>query len=523
MSATFWMEHPRRGTEYMWKVFNEYIETIPLEDIHEATTPWLSENNRVVYTMNPSGEDKENIDPVELSGINYRVNMSSPEAVEEQRVAGSLLNEVPSSGSIVERKTLPGDMAEEWTLSNGVKVILKQTDFKENEVLFSAMSPGGISLAEDGDYLSASFASQIILRSGAGEFSKQELDRILAGSTASLQPSISEMTAGIRGKSSREDLETLFQLNYLYFTAPRLDLPVWNSYSRRMADSLRNRDSNPMTKYSDLLISLLYQDHLRSRPVTSESLKEIDPETALEFYRARYAQASNFTFFITGSYREDEIVPLVETYLASLPDIGASEEWVDRGMRYPGGEIRENLYSGQDPLSYVTMIYPGEWEWSDLETQVIQGVADSLQMVITEEIREKAAGSYSPSVSVSPARVPYEDYYFMISFSCAPDRTGELTALVRSVIEDLKAEESEQRFVDDVIKARTVLLEDQLRKNSYWLARLERTYFLDIPRDEIAPVNKLEGYYTTEVLRNRMNRYFSEENNLEVILYPETE
>ncbi len=512
---------PAPGTAYKWDVFNEFIETISLEDVHAAVLPWLSEENRVVYTMSPSGEDRDEINPVKLSEINYRVNMSTPEALDEKRVTSSLLSDIPESGSIVERKTLPGGIAEEWTLSNGVKVILKKTDFKENEILISAMSPGGISLAEDEDYISASYASQIVIRSGAGDFPKLELDRILAGSTASLQPAISEMTAGVRGKSSREDMETLFQLNYLYFTAPRLDRGVWNSYSRRMADSLKNRDSSPMTQYSDLLIKLLYQDHLRSRPVTADSLKEINPDRALEFYRERYAQASNFTFFITGSYREEDIVPLIETYLASLPNNGENEEWIDREMRYPEGLIRENLVSGKDPLSYVTIIYPGEWEWSDLETQIIQGVADSLQMVITEEIRENAAGTYSPSVSVRPARVPYEDYYFMISFSCAPDRTEELTALVHSVIDELKSQETEQRFIDDVIKARTVLMEDQLRKNSYWLSRLERTYFLDIPRDEIQPVNKLEGNYTADVFLDRMNRYFSDDTNMEVILYPE--
>ncbi|MDC7233007.1 MAG: insulinase family protein [Spirochaetales bacterium] len=511
---------PAPGVEYLWDVFNEYIETISLEDLHSKAKLWLRESDRVIYTMAPGGDGQKEIDPVRLSGINYKISQTLTEAPEERVVNNNLLEEEPAAGSIVEKRVLAEAEAEEWILSNGVKVVLKKTDFKENEVLFSSMSPGGISLAEDENYLSASFASEVIQRSGIGRFSRLDLERALAGSTASLKPVISEMSSGTRGNSTREDLETLFQLNYLYFTAPRLDRDSWNSYRTRMENNLKNRDSSPMTRYSDLLIKLLYQDNLRSRPLTAEALGEIDEDWALDFYRQRYADASGFTFFITGSYEEEQITPLVEKYIASLPAFGGGESWVDRGLRYPEGIIRESLSSGQDPVSYVTMIYPGEWEWSNRETQLIQAVADSLQMVITEEVREKAAGTYSPSVSVTPAKVPFEDYYFMISFSCDPGRTEELTQLVRSVINELKTGEVEERFINDVIKARTVLLEDQLRKNSYWLSRMERSYFLELPREDIPPRNELEGYYSTELFQDRMNRYFSDEDNLEVILYP---
>jgi zinc protease len=425
---------PAPGMDYIWSAFNDYIETISLEDISEIARQWLSEENRVIYTMTPDRKDLEAVDPIKLSGINYRVSQSKTEALKNRNPSSSLLEDIPEAGSITSRRILEEAQAQEWILSNGVRVVLKKTDFKENEILFSAMSPGGISLAENENYLTASFASQVILQSGVGPFSKQNLERVLAGSTASLQPVISEMSSGVRGSSTREDLETLFQLNYLYFSSPRLDKPIWNSYKTRLGNSLKNRDSNPMTQYSDLLISLLYQDHPRSQPLREEMLSQINPDLAFDFYKARFAQADNFTFFITGSFDEEQLIPLIETYLASLPNRGAAESWQDRNLRYPRGQIRESLSIGQDPVSYVTMIYPGEWEWSNLETQLIQAVSDSLQMMITEEIRENAAGTYSPSVSVTPAKVPYEDYYFMISFSCDPERTEELIRLVKETL-----------------------------------------------------------------------------------------
>jgi zinc protease len=513
-------QSPAPGIEYLWSVFNESIETIKLEDIREKSRQWLSEENRVIYTMSPQRDDLEAIDPIVLSGIKFKVNQTETEVLEDKVTESSLMEQVPEAGSIIGRRELTEAKAEELTLSNGVRVVLKKTDFKENEILFSAMSPGGISLAEDEDYLSASFASQIVKLGGVGAFSKQDLDRVLAGSTASLQPVISEMSSGVRGSSTREDLETLFQLNYLYFSAPRLDKPIWDSYRTRLGNNLKNRDSNPMTQYSDLLISLLYQDHPRSQPLKEEMLPEIDPAMAFDFYRDRFSQAENFTFFITGSFDEEQLIPLIETYLASLPNAGSPETWQDRNLRYPQGQIRESLNSGQDPVSYVTMIYPGEWEWSNLETQLIQAVSDSLQMMITEEIRENAAGSYSPSVSVTPAKVPYEDYYFMISFSCDPERTEDLISQVKQTLNSIKDGKIEDRFVQDVIKARTVLLEEEQRKNNFWLSRLERNYFLDLDDNDIVAVNELEGNYTKEVFQDRISRYFSDEDNLEVILYP---
>ena len=471
--------------------------------------------------MTPANEEYDPINPIRLSGLNYRIGETLTEAPAEEKQLEALMSELPADGEITSRRRLEEADAEEWILSNGAKVVLKRTEFKENEVLFSAMAPGGLSLAEDEDYISASFASETVKQGGAGPFSKLELDRVLAGSTVTLAPYINELASGVRGDSSREDLETLLQLNYLYFTAPRLDKPVWNSYVRRYASQLENRDSNPMTRYSDMLTATLFQDHLRSRPVTSEILTQADADKAFSFYKERFSGADGYTFFITGSYDEELTEALVKRYLASLPSTGKKENWMDRGMRYAAGQIRKTLEGGQEPLSYVSLVYPGTWTWSPLETQVIQGVADALQMVVTEEVREKAAGTYSPSVSINAARIPFEDYFYMISFSCDPERTQELIDLVDGIIQDIKDNGTEERVIRDVIKARGVYLDEQQERNSFWRARLERRYLLNLSDDQVIARNDLDGYFTVEMFQDRISRYFSSEDRLELILYPE--
>lgn len=512
---------PAPGMDYLWEVFNDYIETIGLDEIQGKAKLWLGDADRVVYTMGPENEKNDPIDPIRLSGINYRIGETPTEAPVEEKQVTSLMSELPREGEIVSRRRLEEADAEEWTLSNGAKVVLKRTEFKENEVLFSAMAPGGLSLAEDEEYISASFASESVKQGGVGSFSKLDLDRVLAGSTVSLEPYINELTAGMRGDSTREDLETLLQLNYLYFTEPRQDGPVWNSFISRYASRLENRDSDPMTRYSDMLLETLYQDHLRSRPITSEILEQVDPDKAFSFYKERFSGAGDYTFFITGSYDEEETETLIRRYLASLPSEAEGESWKDRGRRYPSGRISRSLESGREPLSYVSLIYPGTWTWSSLETQVLQGVADALQMVVTEEIREKAAGTYSPSVSVNAAKIPYEDYFYMVSFSCDPERTGELIALVDEILQNIKDEGIEERIIRDTVKARGVYLEEQQERNGFWKARLERRYLLDLPDDQVIARNDLEGYFTVGMFQDRVRRYFNSENRLELILNPE--
>ena len=511
---------PAPGISYQYETFKKYIDRITTDEILELAGEWLTEENRVIYTMNPEKEGLNGINPVELSRIHFEISQMETTAPQEETIEENLMSELPSPGSIIKRDYIEGPDIYEWELSNGAKVVLKQTDFKENEILFSAVTEGGVSLAEDSDFITATHAAQAVIQSGAGGYDKREIEKILAGSTATVMPVINELTSGFRGSTGREDLTDLFQLCYLYFTDPGKDPDLWQSYITRLENNLANRDSNPMTQYSDLITYNLYQGHVRSRPLTAERLKEFDLDRAWDFYRSQFRSAEGFTFFFTGSIAPEELEPYLTAYLAALPSSGPKHSWVDREVRYPTGIIRDSLKSGIDPVSYVAMIYTGEWEWNDRETEVFQAVTDSLDMILNEELRERASGTYTPGVGSYPAKVPYQDYSFIISFSCDPERTAELTDLVKEILEDIKTNLPEKRFTDDVAKARKVYIEEQLQKNSYWLSRVERNYFLDMPREMIPPNDYLTGYYTPEVLQDRITRYFNPENYMEIILYP---
>ncbi len=512
---------PAPGIAYQWDIFNRYVPEITTDQIMEEASQWLTGENRVVYTMAPERRGLDPIDPIELSRINVLVSHKETAPPQDLQISENLLDQMPAPGEILEKDHFEGPDVYEWTLANGARVVLKQTDFKENEILFSALAPGGLSLVDDEDYISADFADDAVVQGGAGNHSKRDLEKILAGANISLEPDINDLTSGFNGSSTREDLEKMLQLTYLYFMEPRIDETLWLSYKTRVQNNLANRDSNPMNRYSDLITSVLYQDDFRHQPLTAETLDKVDLNEAFTFYRQVFNNASGYTFFFTGSISPEELEPYIEAYIASLPGGGTERSWIDRGARHPQGVIKESLKAGKEPLSYVTLIYTGLWEWSDRETEVFQALSDSLDIILNEKLREQAAGTYSPGVGAYPSKIPFEDYAFLISFSCDPERVDELVSLVRDILNDLKKNPPEKRITEDVAKSRWVYLEEQMQKNSFWLSRLKRNYLLEMPRESITPRDYLSGYYTPEIFQDRIIKYLKSENSMEILLFPE--
>ncbi len=509
---------PNPGPTYIWEAFQDYEGSITLEDINSVAQTWLVEESRVVYAMFP--EESRPADGA-LEAVAEGVKILTLEPLEDLPMDQSLMTDLPQEGKVVERIPLGVAGVEEWVLSNGARLYIKKTDFKEDEVLFSTLGPGGYSLVGEETYYSTRLASSLVEAGGVGGYSATELERLLAGSTAQLAPLFSDLSSATRGSSTWADLETLLQLNYLYFTDPNYAPENWSAYLERLAQSLEGRELNPYTQYSDLLVKILYQDHPRKKPLTAEMVRSVDLDEAYRFYQDRFRRSENFSFFLVGSLEEEELLPLVETYLASLPSGGGKEAWVDRGVLLKESRAEESITAGREPQSYVSMIYTGAWEWSPEETQIILAVADSLQMVMVDEIREKAAGAYSPAVYVDPSRIPQEQYYFVISFSCDPQRVEELQDLVKETIGKLQAGEFDDRIIADVIKAKALYLKERAEKNNYWLGRLERRFLLELPKEDILEENYLIDSYSREVFQERLKRYLREDSSIEVTLYPE--
>src|SRR5204863_6191800 len=274
----------------------------------------------------------------------------------------------------------------EWTLSNGATVILKPTKLKEDQVLFRAFAPGGTSLASDADIVAARVADGVVTAGGVAQFNGVVLDRMLSGKAVAVRPFIDDVDEGMDGGSTPQDLETMFQLLYLRFTQPRADPNAFAAMASQARGLLANQMASPEVVFRQTLDTALTQNHKRRQPQTPATVDQWNLDKSLAFYKARFADASNFTFVFVGSFTLDAIKPLVETYIASLPATHAHESWRDVGVTAPTGIVEKTIVKGVAPKSQVAILLTGPFEYDDAHRMALRTVTMMLESRLFDTI-----------------------------------------------------------------------------------------------------------------------------------------
>jgi zinc protease len=433
-----------------------------------------------------------------------------------------LLAKEPVAGKIVDEKKLNELGVTELTLSNGAKVVLKPTTFKNNQILISAISKGGVSLYSDEDYLSATNATTVALYGGVGNYDIMSLQKELQAKQVSLSPSIGQYTEGLSGSSTPKDLETAFQLLYGYFTQPRKDSSMFEVYKQQLTASLANKGKDPSSVFGDSVSYIMGGYHPRRKPLTLDRIDEIKLDKAFSIYQDRFSDAGDFIFTFVGNFNVDSLKPHIEKYIASLPSAGRKENWKDVGIRFPSGVVNKQIVKGKDNKSTVRMSFTGTTNYSDLEATQLDQVANVLQIRLREILREDQGGVYGVGVSANINREPINSYSITISFGCAPENVEKLTNLVMDEIKNMKANGGTQNNIEKVIAEDTRGMELQVKENNYWLYNLQdKYYFNEDPKiilEDQAMVKKLTVERTKEIA----DKYFNTENMAKLVLMPES-
>jgi len=401
-------------------------------------------------------------------------------------------------------------------------VLLKPTNFKADEVLFNAYSPGGTSLVSDADYMTASNASAIMSLSGVGAFSSVDLSKKLAGKAAGAGASIGQTTEGMGGTASPKNLETLFQLIYLRFTAPRLDTAAWQSAKQRTEASLANRNASPATAFTDMLTATMTQNNFRSRPLSQAGLDEINPRRALEIYTERFANAGDFTFVFVGSISPDSLKPLVEKYIASRPSTGRVEKWKDVGAAPPSGVIEKVVRKGSEPRASTAIIFTGPFRYAPQSRFDLQALTIVAQIWLTNALREATGGTYAPSLNGGGSQVPRAEYSIAVQFSSSPDDADKLTKRTFAVIDSLKttgpSDEDITKIKEQITRGREV----SLKTNAYWVGNISSRDQASEPLDGLlGPYDEMVKRLTAAQIKAAANQYFNTKNYVKVVLLPE--
>lgn len=512
---------PAPGIAFEFQQAQRLLPTIRLDEVNALARAWLSDRNRVVLANAPEKPGVEVPTAEQLLAVFESVRTAQVTAYEDAVADAPLVPRVPEPAAIVEESTIPEIGVTEWVLSNGVRVVLKPTDFKADEIVFRAFSPGGVSLASDEDFISALFSVQAVPAGGLGAFGLVELQKVLAAKAVSVSPFVSQLEEGLAGGASPKDLETLFQLVYLRFTAPRADTTAFTALKTRFQAALANRSANPLAAFEDTIQVTLSQGHFRARPLSPAILEELDLGRAMAFYRDRFADASDFTFVFVGSFDLERMRPLVRTYLGGLPSIGREETWRDVGIEPPSGVIRKVVRKGIEEQSQTQIIFTGPFEYSPANVHVLRSLGEVLDIRLREVLREDLGGTYGVSVSASAARDPDPRYSLQIGFGSAPDRAEELTAAVFAHLDSLAAAGPAAEDLQKVREMQRRERETALRQNGYWLNALVARYREGRDPRDILEVERMIDALDAAAIRDAARRFLRRDNYVQVTLFPE--
>jgi len=514
---------PIPGIAYEFRAVSQLLPGIALEEINEQVDKWIKESNRVVLLNAPEKEEVEIPAEETLLSVFASVGQKNIPPYEDAVSDLPLMENLPLVGIVMQEEEQEELGTIFWRLSNGIRVILKSTDFKNDEVLFQGFSPGGHSLAATKDYRSGRASAEIIKLSGVGEFDLNALNKKLSGKVVSVFPFISELSEGVTGSASPDDLETMFQLIYLYLTRPRKDAEAYQSYKTRMAGFIQNRHGSPDAAFYDTIMVTMAQYHMRRRPWSTKLLDEIDPEMSWNFYNERFEDTDDFTFVFVGKFDPDSIRPLITKYLGNLPGTDREETWLDTGIVPPEGVIKKTIYRGQEEKSQVSLIFTGEHPWSRENNYAISSMASVMRIKLRETLREDLSGTYGTSIGSSLNIYPREEYRINISFGCEPDRVDELIGAVFQVIDSVQVYGPDTSYVDKVKETQRRSFESQLDRNRFWLSNLvsyamreqDPAMILDYP-DLIEMLNPM-------MVQEAAKTFFNMENYVQVVLKPEME
>ena len=509
------------GIETQAALVAALLPGVTLDETNALASEGITEQGRVVVVSGPEKEGLETPSEEALAGLFAAVAGKDVTPYEDAAVDAPLLPEAPAGSAVASEEMVEEVGVAVWTLENGVRVVLKPTDFKDDEIRFAATSPGGTSLAADEIYESADVAAGIVGDGGVGEFDLAALQKKLAGTVVEVSPSITALSEGFRGSASPKDIETALQLVYLYFTAPRRDEGALGSYKALMEGFFANASSNPDMVFSDTVATTMTQDHPRAGGLPDpEEIDKIDLDEAFEFYQERFADAGDFTFYFAGAFDLDAMRPLVEQYLGALPNLGREESWRDVGVDPPSGVIEKVVRMGVEPQSRTEIIFAGDSEYSLREDAAIGALADVLDIRLRELLREDLGGTYGVRVSSRLTYRPDEEYSVSISFGSAPERAEELAAVVFEEIERIKTEGPDAETVAKVRETQRRFKETNLRENDHWIDQMRSFDRQGRDYAEIASYDLIEGWSDADV-RAAAQRYLRLDQYAKFVLLPE--
>ena len=486
---------PIPGIETEYALMNQLAPNIPVEAINSILPQLIKDENIVVNIFGPDKEGMVYPTEAEILDILKKTKAEEITAYVDKVSDEPLMKETPKAGKIVKTEAGPfGSTA--LTLSNGVRVVIKNTDFKADEIRMTAFSPGGTSMFDTKEAIQLRMLNSVAGLGGLGNFSNVDLEKVLAGKKVGISTSVSGLTERVNGNCSPKDFETLMQLVYLSFTAPRMDNDAFESFKQRTKASLANQEADPSTALSDTLNHEMYGNHPMAMRFKTEMVDQIDYNRIMEMYKDRFKEAGDFTFLFVGNINLDEVKPLIETYLGGLPTINRKENFKDIKMDIRKG-AHKNVFEKEmkTPKATVINIISGQCKFNPKNYLLMSMLSQTMNMVYMETIREKEGASYGVSAFGQMNCYPKEEAIFQIYFDTDPAKREKMEQIVMAEIQKVAKEGPKPEHLAKVKEFMLKQYSEQIKENGYWLNRLLDYYFnkVDMNTNYEKLVNEITG------------------------------
>lgn len=514
------------SVEEMYKIYQEVVPSITLEEVNEVAATWFKNLGTILFAVIP--ENTTNF-PSQSELLAQWQNFKPTKPLEpytEGNLDGDLMTIPGQQGTVSYEGTLPGTDIQSYKMSNGATLLLNQTDFKHNEILFNAVSKGGLSLLSDKDFPSGAFAVSYNDLSGLNGFTPTDLQKKLAGKNVSLYTYIGNYNEQLTGSTSTQDLETLMQLIHLQFTAADFTDTAWANLMNSATLQAQSHGSQPDDVFSDKIIQLLYGDNIRKQPLTMTFLEKVNPQTAENVFTQRFADAGDFTFIFTGDFNQEKILELAATYLATLPATNSQEKAIWQELDFPKGINKAVVTKGLEEQSQVFIAFGGNLPTVDAttayqESEMLSMLRNLLDIRLREVVREEKGGTYNVSVNTSMELYPQRSFMVEILFGCQPGREQELTDAIIAEVENLRKNLVNQSYLTKLQESYRRSKETALKTNGYWARMAGSAALRGFSTTTIADADTIPSLVTPQAMRQLAQRYLDPSNYVVVFLEPE--
>lgn len=476
---------PIPGIEAEYAMMNQLAPNIPLQAMNMVMQQLVPDSNQVVIIAGPAKEGLKYPTKEEVINLLKSMKDLDLQAYVDKVSDEPLMKEAPKGGKIISEKE--GDIygSTKLVLSNGVTVYVKKTDFKADEIRMKGTSLGGKSIFPDKDALNFAVMDNVIAVGGLGNFSQVDLTKVLAGKKVSVNAGLGATTENVFGTCSPKDFETMMQLTYLTFTTPRKDAEAFESFKNRMKAQLESAQANPLSSINDSLQKAMYNNHPRVVMMKPEMVDQIDYDRILEMYNDRFKDASDFTFYFVGNIDLETAKPLIAEYLGALPAINRKETFKDTKMSIRKG-VYKNEYAKeqQTPTATIVFLYSGKAPYTLKNDILLSFATQVLDMVYTEEVREKEGGTYGVNCFGDLQKYPKEQLLLQIVFQTDPAKKDKLAGIVVDELKKLAAEGPSDVHLQKVKEYMLKKYADNQKENGYWMNNLNDYFYYGMDMTE---------------------------------------